>query len=202
MHYLYFVAVPKKRVEDKKEAMEFAEDFLDANNFTDQDGLYSAGKADWFEIGGRWSGYFNQFSEWFPKWEEQKNALVKSLAPAIAEDFSTVVHFGDKAKDALKHMVRKEVLALWKKKFAKKTGISIPPEARHGTFAWEEVDKDCTGPYSDNAIIPTLSIFKKWKKDCPECEIVFTDESRESCIADIHFKDVKGHYIVIIDYHN
>ena len=62
MHYLYYVAI-KKEKEQKKfrnlslELRKQAQNILEQNNFASANGGYwSSSKADWFVIGGRWSG--------------------------------------------------------------------------------------------------------------------------------------------------
>lgn len=54
MHYLYFVLVSAEDAASAGEACQQANDELDLHAFT-AEGYFGSGKADWFEIGGRWS---------------------------------------------------------------------------------------------------------------------------------------------------
>ena len=55
MHNLFFVTIPKDNCETSNDAKNWADDTLNDNGFVGE-GYYSGGKADWFVIGGRWSG--------------------------------------------------------------------------------------------------------------------------------------------------
>jgi len=61
MHTLYFV---KLKAENSKEARRKAYNLLEENNFaTDNQGFYGSSKADWYVVGGRWSGLFTDKKE-------------------------------------------------------------------------------------------------------------------------------------------
>ncbi len=55
MHYLYFVLIKKEECSTSNNAQEHANNLLENEGFTAQ-GFFGSGKADWYEIGGRWSG--------------------------------------------------------------------------------------------------------------------------------------------------
>jgi len=55
MHVRYFVTFNKEEAETSLEARSYAMDYLQENNFVGQ-GRWGGGLADWFVIGGRWSG--------------------------------------------------------------------------------------------------------------------------------------------------
>lgn len=55
MHILYFVKITD--AENSQEAREKATQVLDDNNFaSDSNGFFGNSKADWYVVGGRWSG--------------------------------------------------------------------------------------------------------------------------------------------------
>ena len=56
MHSLYYVVIPKKGIKNSKEAKQRASQTLMDNNFSGSEGYFGGGKADWFVVGGRWSG--------------------------------------------------------------------------------------------------------------------------------------------------
>jgi hypothetical protein len=58
MHYLYLVAVDKKIEGEDKIA--YVEQTLSNNNFAGEGGFWGGNKADWFVMGGRWSGFLQE----------------------------------------------------------------------------------------------------------------------------------------------
>lgn len=51
-----FLTFSKNDAENSEDARDLATDFLNFNGFVGNDKKYSSGVADWFVIGGRWSG--------------------------------------------------------------------------------------------------------------------------------------------------
>jgi len=62
MHQLYFVYLEKEmKIKTSQEARNAAIENLNENNFADCDsGYFGSSKADWFVIGGRWSGILTE----------------------------------------------------------------------------------------------------------------------------------------------
>jgi len=61
MHCLYFVKIDDKEIKTSQQAREHATNILDANNFaSDSNGFYGNSKADWYVVGGRWSGLLSK----------------------------------------------------------------------------------------------------------------------------------------------
>lgn len=58
MHQIFFVTVSKKEAEDAQQACREAHNILNRNEFSGGEGFYSGSKADWYVIGGRYSGSF------------------------------------------------------------------------------------------------------------------------------------------------
>ena len=56
MHARLIVLVDKEHAEDSEGAREYVESKLIANEFAGEGNLFSSPPADWFVIGGRWSG--------------------------------------------------------------------------------------------------------------------------------------------------
>ena len=56
MHALYFVILDQDDAADSRGARNIATTILIEENFCYQDGFFGSGKADWFTVGGRWSG--------------------------------------------------------------------------------------------------------------------------------------------------
>src|SRR5574344_1079194 len=58
MHQIFFVTVSKEVTEDAEQAIYEADSILASNQFSSDGGFYSGAKADWYVIGGRYSGSF------------------------------------------------------------------------------------------------------------------------------------------------
>jgi hypothetical protein len=56
MHSRLFVLFDKDEAENSEAARNVASEMLDANGFTGLGGVFSSPPADWYSIGGRWSG--------------------------------------------------------------------------------------------------------------------------------------------------
>jgi len=56
MHYRMFVTLSKESANTSWDARNFVRDYLLEEGFSSQDGRWKCGPADWFVIGGRWSG--------------------------------------------------------------------------------------------------------------------------------------------------
>ena len=214
MHSVYFVLVP---VQDKKEeaesAINRAENWLTTNNFaSDNNGFYGSSKADWFEMGGRWSGIFTEMS--LPKAKLEKfDAEVKEIEKKHGEIWTeTAKKYKGGSKEwieaypKLDKAKQEELVACWKKHFPK-VGYA-PPIARKGSFTFEGFPRKD----SDDAIKMTLALFKRWKSEYGKqgtfnengSEFVSFDENEcgdEGLVRDLKFKDVKDKWVVVVDYH-
>jgi len=78
MHILYFVATKKTEREEEddgriEEIQRNVFRVLEENNFVGESGFYSNCKADWFVIGGRWSGYLQGIK--IDEWEEMSKHM-------------------------------------------------------------------------------------------------------------------------------
>ena len=58
MHFRMFLTFNKDHATNPDEAKEYALRYLVDNNFANQNGRWGYSPADWFVIGGRWSGFF------------------------------------------------------------------------------------------------------------------------------------------------
>ncbi len=56
MHASLFVVIPKEKKDTSFAARERVYNYLNDNNFAGGSGRFGGGMADWFVIGGRWSG--------------------------------------------------------------------------------------------------------------------------------------------------
>jgi len=56
MHFRLFVTMNKENAETSEEARNYVTRELENNGFINQEGRFNSGWADWFVVGGRWSG--------------------------------------------------------------------------------------------------------------------------------------------------
>lgn len=99
-HYLYFVRVDKENAETSKEARSDAMTTLENENFASEGGYFSASKADWFVIGGRWSRCLDNTTK---EDEEVSKFLTKELKNYDLETLRINPHLlSDKKKEEVK----------------------------------------------------------------------------------------------------
>lgn len=203
MHYAYFVSIPRDEADSAAEAIREAETFLDSNGFAGEGGLYSSSKADWYEIGGRWSGIFTMMLPFYQNFLARCREIAKEKYPLIAEDWERIAHYGDEKKDAQHTALKHEILALWKESTPKEYSRMVCPLARGGTFTWKEVQTNFMDSRSDvdDAQVLTKEQLENLLKEYADAEVVFTDTCEESTLETDGEKAI-GRWIVIIDYHN
>lgn len=218
MHSLYFVKLPKDKAKNAEEAIMVAESFLEENSFAVQEGMWSGGKCDWYEVGGRWSGLFTEFQDWYKDFSKQVESLAKEKYGDM-EDILNVHSYGKGGKKQERLLeFRKEIIALFDK--AKpKDYTDILPLARHGTFSWATFQEQMKGLAirhgNDDAVIITADIWKRLRKYLAcgkkrskkdilwgEVELVDTEAYEEDTVCSFTEKDVIGSWFVVIDYHS
>ncbi len=210
MHYAYFVLVPQKEAKTSGEAISVAENFLTDNNFANSEsGLWSNPKADWYEVGGRWSGIFTEMQ--LPKDKLKKcYAELEKIGKEhrkIWEETAKKYKGGSKEWVAtypkLQEAEEKEKLECYQKHFPNLK--VVPPIARKGTFSFKGIQRND----SDDAVKMLPKLFKDWKRQYGRkdkwsdgSEYVDTKEYQEGIVKELSFSDVKNKWVVVIDYHN
>jgi hypothetical protein len=85
MHASLYVAFPKSEAEDAVAAENFADNFLCENGFCSDDShQFSSGYADWYVVGGRWSGdvkYWDLVSRHGKEKADQWHAIACGAGP-------------------------------------------------------------------------------------------------------------------------
>lgn len=214
MHILYFVVLPKAVATTPEGAIKEAEQFLESNDFAYSDeGLWSGGKCDWYEVGGRWSGLFTLLM--LPP--KKKEAYEKELERIDKEyhrrwDEAYKQTEADKGKweklyPKIDEWREREILQAWRKHFPDSKVIC--PQARKGTFSFQRVldiaynfGKRCD---TDDAVLMTKEVWRRFRqelaKDWESLECVFTDAFREFPLSAVKEKDALGKWWVVVDYH-
>lgn len=191
MHSAYTVKILREDAETSSEARQQATNVLDSNGFANEGGYFSGSKADWYVIGGRWSGTFSHVLK-----AKEKTATDIEAQALIDADLnkSKSKHkaYRGSTPDCLAingHIGSPELRAQLEKLYADRLGI---PFAR-STY-------DQSG-YEDDAMLITPELRKALKKEYKATEVFDADQYCEMTIKDLDEKD-DGAWLVMVDYHN
>ena len=185
MHYLYYVAIKKDKEKfDSVKLKSTAQSLLEDNGFASEGGFWSGAKADWFVIGGRWSGTLQSIK--LVKFDSEVRKLLKKNKKDKKISFFTDADIKENAP---------AIQALWKKL----GGI--------GLNSWQRDQYNHEG-YDDDAMLLDKKLYEALKKQkYKDTEVaVCTDGyiEDESTIKEF-LKDkkvVNNYYLVVVDYHN
>jgi len=188
-HHAYTVKISKADAETSAEARTQAVNVLDSNNFANEGGYFSGSKADWYVVGGRWSGSFTYVFK-----QKEKDATDKEAQKLIDADLKQGKHKQYKGCDACtlainNHIGSKKLRKQLEKLYMARLGV---PFAR-STYKQDGQE--------DDAIIITPELRKALKKEYATVEVFDAEEYSECEIKDLTEKD-DGAWLVIIDYHN
>jgi hypothetical protein len=130
MHYLYFVAIPKKGTGESEwatvadtpdEAMSLAEQELNNNGFAGEGGYFSNCKADWYVVGGRWCDFFTDRQEWAKQAVKEIEVLRENYKDKHGEKLSVIgTHYGSAEDTKKQKELREKAELIW--------GRHRPPE--------------------------------------------------------------------------
>lgn len=194
MHYLYYVAVEKQE-KDKRKAEKIkkrAMQILDSNLFSSGEGGYwGSPKADWYVIGGRWSGHLQEL-----------------LLDGYRKKSLAILNKGKKKEDtfisdALIKEKSVELEKLWKDMGGK--GESVW-SGRRDAYNPNGADDDCM--LLDKKLFEAMKKQVKQDSGFGETEVALISkyESIENEMTLKEFlkeKCIVGNYwIVVVDYHN
>lgn len=194
MHSAYLVIIDKEIAKTSKEARQAAQNTLNQHNFANQEGYWANGKADWFVIGGRWSGELSKLDKPI-KYRKVKEEAQK----LIIEDSKT----NKELQESMKIIQNLDVDTLMnnekigskdlRKKLTKlfKNELGMPFERSSYNDLGEE----------DDAKIITPILRKMLKGDFNDVEIFDASECTEKTAEQLTDED-DGHWIVMVDYHN
>jgi len=183
MHSLYFV-----KIKNKEEAQKRVYELLLDNNFaSENNGFYGSSKADWFVIGGRWSGLMTQS---LPSYNEAKELIKPLLKKELKKspDLLDYLYINDH------HIQSEETKKEIDRIFTEKTGY---PFFRN-TYGHTE--------YGDDFFELTEETLAILQKDYADIEVAFVEDDDnyidyEGKVSDLGKKHL-GEYLVIVDYHN
>lgn len=179
MHNLYFVYLGKdEKIKSSSEARRRVNGLLESNSFAGGEGYWGGGKADWFVIGGRWSGILSKLLGKKPKSDRQH----------IKEE---VAHYGELRLGG----------GWWgnltQQEFDKEVSEHIKNEQRNAGKL---------GGYPDDAmrldkkLLAAMQTKKGENSFIRECELFHAGSFEEEDVSCLDKKDLGG-WIVVIDYH-
>lgn len=171
MHYRFLATFNKEFAESSKSARSYTANYLMDNGFIYQDTRWSSGYADWFVIGGRWSGELQLLQDRF--WKEiDKNKDIETS------------DIGFSVQEAKKK--EKELQKIWKDM----GGKGLNPYARD-TYSQEG--------YEDDAMVVTKEIYDKLLKQYKGSEE--SEHHADFDYEPVSKEFIGKKWIVVVDYH-
>jgi len=182
MHFLYFVITEPENDKpfDALKANQTVMEVLNDNNFaSDSGGFWSSSKADWFVIGGRWSGELSRLKmdkDYYKEIKTQLNLHTDYLTDTDIKKYSD------------------ELQKIWKDM----EGMGMNPYARSSY----QINGDI-----DDSMVITKELLKKIKERYEEkgefgpVECFISEDYDEIDVQNLK-EDSIGKIITVIDYHN
>lgn len=176
MHHLYYAIVSKDEAKNSEEARLEAQSTLDANNFSGEGGYFGGSKADWYVVGGRWSGHLQEI-----RLGKVGKDFYKAVKETICEGREYISHT---EVDSNKEKLQK----IWEDM----GGEGINP---YGRSSYNNEG------YPDDAEIITEELLSILKEKDRGVECFDSEDFEEYQVEDIS-SDKIGDWIVVIDYHD
>jgi hypothetical protein len=182
MHFRFFVTFDKDCAPASDAAREYVYDALMEEGFCSQ-GRWGGGMADWFVIGGRWSGELSRHT-WAKEITARMEALEQHHHVQVWGTF-----YGDAEKERIQQELAKQFQQMWD---------AEAPAAYVGIPHIRDTYKDCG--YADDAMLLTQERYDARLK-----EYEGTEESEYH--ADLEYEPVSPEmvgkkWLVVVDYHN
>jgi len=181
MHFRFLVTFAQGAAETSHEAREYVLDTLHEEGFC-AEGRWNCGMADWFVIGGRWSGDLSRYT-WARTITEQMIALEREQDVQVWGAF-----YGSAEKERIQQELAARFQSLW--------DMHAPEEYR-GIPIQRDTYQD-TG-YEDDAMLLTQELYDALLK-----EYEGTEEFEHH--ADLEYDEVSPamigkKWLVVVDYH-
>ena len=183
MHYLYIVAVKKEKDTKKEELLSDMQTELESNNFaSDNNGFYGSSKADWFVMGGRWSGHLQEIQ--IKGWREKATELVK------------------KGKEEKDYIYTKDIED--NKQALQELWVSMGGEYQN---PWDRDNYNHNGCEDDCMLLDEKLYQALKEKDFDEVEVAIYEDGyiQEEMFLKEWLKNEKvvgDYYLCVVDYHN
>ncbi|MEK7561043.1 MAG: hypothetical protein AAB539_03755 [Patescibacteria group bacterium] len=182
MHYRFLVTFDADTAKTSEDARQHVFDTLDDEGFCSS-GRWGGGLADWFVIGGRWSGELSRHS-WARALMAQMDALEQEKGVQVCG-----AHYGDKAKQKLQRTLTRQFQKLW--------DAAAPPDYK-GIPIQRSTSIDIGE--EDDAMLLTQDFYNALLKE-------YEGETDNAQHADLNDDAVSPtligkKWIVVVDYHN
>jgi len=186
VHSRLFVTCNKEHAETSQQAREYVYDMLcNDNSFVGDGGRFGASVADWFVIGGRWSGELSRAT-----WAKDINKSIEELEKK-EEITLWGAFYGNSEKAEKQKQLIGEVEVLYQK--------SLPDEYRDKGLVYVRDNYGSFG-YEDDAMVVTSDLYSLLKpyEGVDQSEGEYIDLDWDSVSQDfIHTK-----WLVVVDYHS
>jgi hypothetical protein len=185
MHVLYFVRVPE--ADTAEAAMKAATAVLDAQGFADDSTFFAHGRADWYTVGGRWSGIFTDLTPQGRKAAAEIERMLKRDYPQLDQGVRGI-SYGEPTLRGL-HAI---AAAVANDDYIEATGY---PYIR---------DPYRVAPYGDDGVKLTPELLAALQKDYGETSVCLTRDGNiegEDCLSEVADEQLIGSWLVAIDYH-
>ena len=200
MHYRLIVTVGIEYAKTSKIARDYVNNQLsDDSSFCGEGGRFSSPIADWFVIGGRWSGDLSD-KTWAKGVVKKITALEKDKDIRVAG-----VHYGDVKKTKKQSKVRDMVEAMYK--------AATPKKYKNKVLCWDRDTYNHTG-YEDDAMIVNEELYEAFLKDWEGKDYGYKHNKSSTddyTWKELHYVDLDGDcvdkdmiskkWIVVVDYH-
>ncbi len=198
MHYRLIVTVGIEYAKTSKIARDYVYNQLsDDNSFCGEGGRFSSPIADWFVIGGRWSGELSILT-----WAKGVTKRIETLE----KDHDINIRgtsYGDKKKTAIQDKVRIMAESMYK--------AALPAKYKNKGVNWDRDSYNNRG-YEDDAMIVTKELYKIFLKQWKDKDEGYKDKLYDGhSWKELYFVDLDGDcvdekfvgkkWIVVVDYH-
>lgn len=185
MHYRFFVTFNTEHAATSQEARDYAAQYLNNNGFIyDEDTRWSGGFADWFVIGGRWSGELSRHS-----WAQAITGAMHS----IEQEKDVQVwgaYYGETHKQQLQQALAKQFQEIWD---------TNAPEAYKGIPIQRNTYKE--DGYEDDAMLLTQELYDELLKAYEADQSTDSDHHADLDYDAVAPAMIGAKWIVVIDYH-
>jgi hypothetical protein len=188
MHSLYFVRI--KQARDTSDAIAQAVTALEQNHFADGCSFFCCSpKADWYVVGGRWSGVLTELMPEGKRALAEIRAMLAANFPQLTHGIKGVVYGSDELRAA-----QAEASTSANSIYSAATGFPYIRDVyrQYG--------------YPDDAQVVTPELLAALRaSEKQDVEICFIDAdgrpASERLLGDVDDADLLGFWLVVIDYH-
>ncbi len=182
MHYRLLVTFNKDQAATSEEAREHVFETLHDEGFCGESGRWRSCVADWFVVGGRWSGFLSRLT-----WAKEFDHVV-TTTEADYDIHIWGAWYHDKAKQQLQHKLAKRFQRFWD---------SIAPTSYKGIPYQRDTYK--ADGYEDDAMLLTRELYESVLKE-------YEGMKESEYHADLDYDEVAPSligrkWLVVVDYH-